>query len=157
MLLLCCSIFVIPPAFGIRCYRMLCEGEWCYGDVGEVDCEGTDDDRCGTLTFTTEGSVHNVINNCTRSTQDCDQESTCESVENEIAEWGLSFSNCSMTCCEGDVCNAPEEEFKLEEEDDQLVKGKKSIKMYHLTPCENLLLQFYSCTCDWLCVYLFVS
>ena len=110
---------------------MVCEGEWCYGDVGEVDCEGADDDRCGTLTFTTGGDTHNVIRNCTRSTQDCNQESTCTMVGDAIAEWDLSFSDCTMTCCEGDVCNAPDEEFKLEEEDDQVVKGPKPAVAMH--------------------------
>ncbi|XP_078356461.1 uncharacterized protein LOC144641310 [Oculina patagonica] len=143
MLLLCGCLFVFPPALSIRCYRMVCEGEWCFGDVGEVDCEGEDDDRCGTLTFTTDGSTHNVIKNCTRSTQDCNQASTCERVADAIAGWGLAFSDCSMTCCEGDVCNAPEEELKLEEEDDHVVEGpitsvsihseKKAIKAYHMT------------------------
>ncbi|KAL9982980.1 hypothetical protein ACROYT_G005096 [Oculina patagonica] len=90
-----------------------------------------------------DGSTHNVIKNCTRSTQDCNQASTCERVGDAIAGWGLAFSDCSMTCCEGDVCNAPEEELKLEEEDDHVVEGpitsvsihseKKAIKAYHMT------------------------
>ena len=140
------SVLWAIPLLDKDCYRMVCEGKWCYGDVGEVDCEGADDDRCGTLTFTTEGTVHNVIKNCTRSTQDCNQENTCERVENAIAEWGVSFSECSMTCCQGDVCNAPEEEFKLEEEDDRVVgpitsisihNRKKAIKAYHITAGEG--------------------
>ncbi|XP_020624531.1 uncharacterized protein LOC110061997 isoform X2 [Orbicella faveolata] len=142
MLFLCgCLLVVIPPALSIRCYRMVCEGEYCYGDVGEVECQGADDDMCGTLTFTTEGAFHNVIKNCTRSTQDCNEESTCERVETVVAEWGVSFSDCSMSCCQGNMCNAPEEEFKLEEEDDRALgpiasisihNQNKAIKAYHI-------------------------
>ena len=132
---------VIPPALSIRCYHMVCEDEYCYEDVGEVECHGAGDDRCGTLTFTTEGSVHNVIKNCTRSTQDCNKESTCERVESAIAEWGVSFSDCSMSCCQGNMCNQPEEEIKLEEEDDRAVgpiaaisthNRDNAIKAYHI-------------------------
>ena len=142
MLFLCgCLLVAIPPTFSIRCYRMVCESEYCYGDVGEVECQGADDDRCGTLTFTTEDSVHNVIKNCTRSTQDCNQDSTCERVESALAEWGVSFSDCSMSCCQGNMCNQPEEEFKLEEEDDRAVgpiaaisihNRNNAIKAYHI-------------------------
>ncbi|XP_020624529.1 uncharacterized protein LOC110061997 isoform X1 [Orbicella faveolata] len=147
MLFLCgCLLVVIPPALSIRCYRMVCEGEYCYGDVGEVECQGADDDMCGTLTFTTEGAFHNVIKNCTRSTQDCNEESTCERVETVVAEWGVSFSDCSMSCCQGNMCNAPEEEFKLEEEDDRALgpiasisihNQNKAIKAYHIMSGEG--------------------
>ena len=142
MLFLCgCLLVFVPPALSINCYHAVCEGEYCYGDVGEVECQGADDDTCGTLTFTTEGSIHNVIKNCTRSTQDCNQESTCERVESAVEEWGVSFSDCSMTCCQGNMCNAPEEAVKFEEADDHAVapitslsihNQKKRIKTYHV-------------------------
>ena len=149
MLFLCGCLFVIPPAVSIRCYYKACHGTFCLGETGEVDCEGADEDRCGTLTFAT-GTIQNVLRNCTRSTVDCNQESTCAKAGEVMAGWGFSsISDCVMTCCEGDVCNAPEEE---KEDDNQVVKGpkppvaiydeKKVIKTYRIVSGEGQYITF---------------
>lgn len=105
--LLCGLLVIVPPSLSIRCYRQACEGTECFWENREVECQGEDYDSCGTLTFTTGGSTHNVIKNCTRSAIECNEKATCDRVERAIAKWVQSFSDCSVTCCESDVCNAP--------------------------------------------------
>ncbi|KAL9982993.1 hypothetical protein ACROYT_G005112 [Oculina patagonica] len=76
----------------------------------QVDCQGEEDDRCGTLTFTvdsSDSSIDVMIKNCTRSAIDCDQDAVCERVRTHVENHGGTLSDCSSSCCNSDNCNAP--------------------------------------------------
>ncbi|KAJ7392036.1 hypothetical protein OS493_014975 [Desmophyllum pertusum] len=110
VLLLC--VVVIPPAFSIRCYRKSCVNDDCFHDVGEVQCQEVDDDRCGTLSFaseTADGIKTTVLQlNCTRSSVDCDEAVICASVGTFVMkDFNETLTECSDTCCNTDMCNAP--------------------------------------------------
>ncbi|XP_078355165.1 uncharacterized protein LOC144639740 [Oculina patagonica] len=107
---LCGFLAVIQPAYSIRCYRKIVEDNEVHNNDGEVDCQGEEDDRCGTLTFTvdsSDSSIDVMIKNCTRSAIDCDQDAVCERVRTHVENHGGTLSDCSSSCCNSDNCNAP--------------------------------------------------
>ena len=108
VLLLCGFFLFVIPALSIRCYRQTCDGTECVGRKETVECE-SDADRCASMTYITEGDTDSVSRNCARSGQDCDQ-TPCDSFESTMDNWGLSISNCNVTCCEGNGCNAPSQD-----------------------------------------------
>ncbi|KAL9969702.1 hypothetical protein ACROYT_G021953 [Oculina patagonica] len=97
------------PVYSIRCYSQTVENNKFLDNDGVVDCQGEGEDRCGTLTFTfTKGSHFNVmIKNCSRSALDCDQDVICERARARMEKHGGTMSDCSMSCCDSDNCNAP--------------------------------------------------
>ncbi|KAJ7392020.1 hypothetical protein OS493_014956 [Desmophyllum pertusum] len=109
MFLLCGFLVVIPPASSIRCYRQRCVDNECYGGDEGVQCEGSDYDRCGMLSFGSknhEGHTFALLQlNCARSTVDCSQNEVCENERKLTESVNEKLSGCSMTCCTGDMCN----------------------------------------------------
>ncbi|KAL9955720.1 hypothetical protein ACROYT_G037081 [Oculina patagonica] len=107
---LCGFLAVIQPAYSIRCYRKITKNNEVINNDGQVDCRGEGDDGCGTMTFTyTEqsSSFNIMIKNCTRSALDCDQNAVCERARASLAKDGATMSDCSLSCCNSDYCNAP--------------------------------------------------
>ena len=104
---MCAYFAVIPPAQGINCFRKIVEDGEVHNNEGEVNCLGEDDDKCGTLTFTVDSSVDVMIKNCTRSAIDCNEEEVCERITAHVENLGRTLTQCSLSCCDTDMCNAP--------------------------------------------------
>ena len=109
---MCTYFAVIPPAQGIKCFRQKVEDGKVVNNEGEVDCD--DGDKCGTLTFTVDSSITIISRNCTKS--DCKEKKICNRIKSHVGILGGTLTECSVSCCYTDMCNAP---GKVQEEDEK--------------------------------------
>lgn len=96
---------VISPAYSLRCYEKKCLNGDCFVN-GEMDCEGEDYNRCGTMTYKywTNSFTAYLVKNCTRSVMDCNPGKLCDRAKRDIMG-GVTLSKCWVSCCDGDMCN----------------------------------------------------
>ncbi|XP_078355910.1 uncharacterized protein LOC144640700 [Oculina patagonica] len=106
--LLCGFLAVIPSTHSLRCYNKVCEDGDCVGITEGLVC-GEGYDKCGTLTFTTSSSIEVLQINCTISDRDCNEEDLRVRLTAFLSSFDETLSEFSVSCCDGDMCNAPAE------------------------------------------------